>query len=123
KKPFVIDTFPVASKRINALMGPLLDAINSDPLLRVRLFQVEFLTTLSGDALITLLYHKRLDEDWEARAHALKAELGVDLIGRSRKQKIVLGRDHVMESLRVGDHTYRYQQIESGFTQPNGQVC
>lgn len=123
KKPFVIDTFPVASKRINALMGPLLDAINSDPLLRVRLFQVEFLTTLSGDALITLLYHKRLDEDWEARAHALKAELGVDLIGRSRKQKIVLGRDYVMESLRVGDHTYRYQQIESGFTQPNGRVC
>lgn len=123
KKPFVIDEFPVASRRINELMPPLLEAINADPVLRLKLFQVEFLTTLTGDALITLLYHKRLDEQWEAAARDLREALGVDLIGRSRKQKIVLDRDYVMEELQAGEQRFRYQQIETGFTQPNAAVC
>jgi len=123
KKPFLIDDFPVASEQINRLMPELLAAINADPILRLKLFQVEFLTTLSGEALITLLYHKRLDEDWEAAARALKQQLGVDLIGRSRKQKVVMDRDFVIERLQVGDTVFQYQQVETGFTQPNGRVC
>ncbi|UZJ45291.1 tRNA (uridine(54)-C5)-methyltransferase TrmA [Marinimicrobium sp. C6131] len=123
KKPFLIEDFPVASEQINQLMPELLTAINADPVLRLKLFQVEFLTTLSGEALITLLYHKRLDDAWEEAARALKTQLGVDLIGRSRKQKVVLDRDFVIERLQVGDTTFQYQQVETGFTQPNGRVC
>src|SRR5690606_21891521 len=33
------------------------------------------------------------------------------------------GRDFVVEQLQVGDRIYRYQQVETGFTQPNAQVC
>ncbi|ROQ20005.1 tRNA (uracil-5-)-methyltransferase [Marinimicrobium koreense] len=123
KKPFLIDDFPVASEQINRLMPELLAAINADPILRLKLFQVEFLTTLSGEALITLLYHKRLDEAWEEAARALKKQLGVDLIGRSRKQKVVMDRDFVVERLQVADKVFQYQQVETGFTQPNGRVC
>ena len=123
KKPFLIDDFPVASEQINRLMPELLAAINADPILRLKLFQVEFLTTLSGEALITLLYHKRLDETWEEAARALKKQLGVDLIGRSRKQKVVMDRDFVVERLQVADKVFQYQQVETGFTQPNGRVC
>lgn len=123
KKPFLIKDFPVASRLINDLMPPLLSAVNADPLLRHKLFQVEFLTTLSGEALITLLYHKKLDEHWETKARALKERLNVDLIGRSRKQKVVMDRDYVIEKLQVGGQTFEYQQVETGFTQPNGRVC
>lgn len=123
KKPFIIDQFPVASQRINALMAPLRDAINANPILRLKLFQVEFLTTLSGEALVTLLYHKRLDEAWEAAAKPLQDELDIRLIGRSRKQKLVLDRDYVIERLQVGDREFQYQQVETGFTQPNARIC
>ncbi|WP_341939314.1 tRNA (uridine(54)-C5)-methyltransferase TrmA [Marinimicrobium sp. C2-29] len=123
KKPFLIEDFPVASRLINDLMGPLLSELNADPVLRHKLFQVEFLTTLSGEALITLLYHKRLDEQWEEKARPLKERLNVDLIGRSRKQKVVMDRDYVIEKLQVGEQTFQYQQVETGFTQPNGRVC
>lgn len=123
KKPFIIDEFPVASRRINELMPPLLEAINSDPVLRLKLFQVEFLTTLSGEALVTLLYHKRLDEEWEAAAKPLQDALNIGLIGRSRKQKLVLDRDYVIERLQVGDREFQYQQVETGFTQPNARIC
>lgn len=58
KKPFIIDTFTVGSELMNQLMPKVLEAVNSSEVLRKRLFSAEFLTTLSGDALITLIYHK-----------------------------------------------------------------
>lgn len=123
KRPFIIDSFPVASHKINELMPLLLTAINEQPILRQRLFQMEFLTTLSGDALVSLIYHKKLDDDWEDAARALAQSLNLAMVGRSRKQKRVIGRDFVLEELQVGATTFRYQQVETGFTQPNGRVC
>lgn len=41
-----------------------------------RLFQVEFLTTLAGDAMITMCYHRPLDEAWEVEARQLAEALG-----------------------------------------------
>ena len=101
---------------------PLLDACKADPILGRKLFQVEFLTTLSGQALITLCYHRPLDDTWDGPARTLAAQLGVQLIGRSRGQKRVLQTDHVVEVLEVAGRQWQYQQIEGGFTQPNGGV-
>ncbi len=123
KKPFMIDQFPVASELINRLMPKLLAAVNASPLLRNKLFQVEFLTTLSGEALISMIYHKRLSDEWEEEARGVQQLLGADIIGRSRGQKRVLGRDFVIERLQVGEQTFAYQQVETGFTQPNARVC
>ncbi|QKX18383.1 tRNA (uridine(54)-C5)-methyltransferase TrmA [Microbulbifer sp. YPW1] len=123
KKPFVIQEFTVGSRRINALMPPLLEAINDSEILRKRLFCTEFLTTLSGDALITLIYHKPLDEAWEQEARALQDHLGVPILGRSRKQKLVLERDYVIEKLEIDGRSYQYKQVEGSFTQPNGDIC
>ncbi|WP_299592487.1 tRNA (uridine(54)-C5)-methyltransferase TrmA [uncultured Microbulbifer sp.] len=123
KKPFVIDEFTVGSRRINDLMPPLLDAINQNETLRKRLFSTEFLTTLSDDALITLIYHKPLGDEWEAEARALQEQLGVPILGRSRKQKLVLERDYVIEQMDIDGRTYQYKQVEGSFTQPNGEIC
>ena len=122
KKAYEVREFNIASALINELMQSLLAEIHTSELLRRRLFQVEFLTTLSGDALITLIYHKKLEDDWEAEARALQERLGFPIIGRSRKQKLVLERDYVTEVLTVDGKQYSYRQIEGGFTQPNGEV-
>jgi tRNA (uracil-5-)-methyltransferase len=91
--------------------------------LSFKLFQVEFLTTLAGDALITLCYHRPLDAEWQAEAEQLAAKLGVSLVGRSRGQRLVIGRDYVQEEMTVAGRTFRYRQPEGAFTQPNGLVC
>ncbi|QJD59085.1 tRNA (uridine(54)-C5)-methyltransferase TrmA [Pseudomonas sp. gcc21] len=122
RRPILIDQLPIASKRINELMGPLLEACTADPVLGKKLFQVEFLTTLTNEALITLCYHRPIDEQWDVSAQRLAEELGILLIGRSRGRKRVLQRDYVQEALSVAGRTWRYQQVEGGFTQPNGQV-
>lgn len=123
KKPYMIDDFPVASEYINELMTTLLPLLNSDEILKHRLFQIEFLCTQAGDGLITLIYHKPLDEQWQVHALALEKTLGCSVLGRSKKQKIVLSRDHVFETLHINGKAFRYQQVESSFTQPNAGIC
>lgn len=122
KRPYIISSFPIAGELIARLMTPLLDAINANLTLSRKLFSLEFLTTLSGEVLVTLIYHRSLDDHWQQAAEALQAELKIMIIGRSRKQKRVLERDYVTETLHVDGMPYHYQQVESGFTQPNARV-
>lgn len=122
-KAILIDDFPIASRRINELMPQLKAAWQASEVLGFKLFQVEFLTTLAGDALITLAYHRPLDEAWQAEAEQLAARLGVSIVGRSKGKRIVIGRDYVEEELVVAGRTFRYRQPEGAFTQPNGEVC
>ncbi|MGL6253132.1 MAG: tRNA (uridine(54)-C5)-methyltransferase TrmA, partial [Billgrantia desiderata] len=90
KRVIRLDDYPVASGRINELMPRLREALLASDVLRRRLFQVEFLTTLSGEALVTLIYHRPLDEAWESEARRLQQALDILIIGRSRKQRLVL---------------------------------
>ncbi|WP_048306888.1 tRNA (uridine(54)-C5)-methyltransferase TrmA [Halomonas sp. PR-M31] len=123
KKIVRLDQYPVASERINELMPQLIEALRDDPVLRHRLFQVDFLTTLAGEALVSLIYHRTLDDAWEHKARELQARLNVMIIGRARKQRRVLERDHVWERLTLDDdREFVYQQVENSFTQPNAQV-
>lgn len=123
KKVIRVDEFPIADRSINLLMPKLLAGLKANPVLSARLFEVHFLATLSGEMLVSLLYHRKLEPDWEPAAQALSKALNIKLIGRSRGQKIVLCDEYVVEQLQVFDRTYTYKQIESSFTQPNAQVC
>ncbi len=123
KRPVLMETFPVASEAICKLMPRLRAALQADAELKRKLFQVNFLSTQAGEMLVTLLYHRKLESAWEAAAAALAEALGIQIIGRSLKQKIVLARDWVQEELQVGERRLRYQQIEGAFSQPNAGVC
>ena len=118
--PVPITNFPVACERIQALMPALIALLKPDVTLRRKLFQVEFLSTLAGDTLVSLIYHRRLDDSWRQAAERLALQLDISLVGRSRKQKVVIGRDYVLEKLRVAGEEFIYRQYEQSFTQPNG---
>lgn len=123
KRVVRMDQYPVAAERINALMTQMIEALRDNPTLRHRLFQIEYLTTLEGEALVTLIYHRQLDALWESEARALGEALGVAVIGRARKQRLVLERDYVTEHLEVEGRTFAYQQVENSFTQPNAGIA
>jgi tRNA (uracil-5-)-methyltransferase len=120
--PHALVDFPVASRHISERMPRLKVLLEQNELLRRRLFQVEFLTTANDDTLISLIYHKKLDDQWQAAAVELQNELQVQIIGRSRKQKRVLERDFVTERIPVHGREYHYRQTEGVFTQPNGAI-
>ena len=88
--------------------------------------QVNFHTTLSGQAMITMIYHKKLGADWQAAAQKLRPLLGacpsssqpaVDIIGRSHKQKVELDRAHVIETLNVAGRSLIYKQVGKALCQ------
>jgi tRNA (uracil-5-)-methyltransferase len=121
------DQFLPASKLINDMMLALMDKLRPNQILRHKLFQVDFLSTLSGEILVSLLYHRQLGPDWIDEAHHLKRELmltfKVNLIGRARKQQIIIDQDFVLEKLPVAGKILTYKQIENCFTQPNAKVA
>lgn len=123
RTPVRLDSCPMVSKRIHDVMFELMDVIRLDPVLRFKMFQVDFLSTLSGELLVSLIYHRKLDDEWVERIKPLREQFNIGIIGRSRKQKIVLDNDFVVETLNINGRAYRYQQTENGFTQPNGHVC
>ena len=123
KEIYTLIDFPIASQEICKRMTPLMEFINSDKELRHRLFQVEFLSTTTGEVLISMIYHRALGEEWQEKASHLEKEINAHIIGRSRKQKQIISKDYVIEKMTIDGFTYRYQQTENSFTQPNAHVC
>jgi tRNA (uracil-5-)-methyltransferase len=117
-----IDECPKVLKPIERKMLPLLKAINNSEILKYRLFSIEFLSTTTDEVLITMIYHKKLDEVWQQEAKKLEEKLNSYIIGRSRKQKVVISQEFVTEKLFIDNQEYIYRYYESGFTQPNPAV-
>ncbi|WP_429122774.1 tRNA (uridine(54)-C5)-methyltransferase TrmA [Aeromonas allosaccharophila] len=127
KEIIKIDHFPTASRLINQLMPLLLEGLRPHPVLRRKLFQIDYLSTQSGQIIVSLLYHRKLEAEWQQAAEALQAELRakgfeLQLIGRAHKQKICLGDDFVIEQLNVAGRQLIYKQVENSFTQPNATI-
>ena len=121
-KPYSVTTFPIASIAIQRLMPTLLEQIKNNELLRTKLFQVEFLSTSTGNCLITLIYHKLLESEWLTAANKLADNLDILIIGRCRGKRFVVGEEYVTEYFMVSGDKFSYRQYEQTFTQPNYQI-
>ncbi len=117
-----IDSCSIVSPQIAELMPKLLAELQSDMILSFRLFGIEFLGSSTSDMLVTLLYHKKLEKDWEELAKQIENKFNIKIIGRSRKQKIVLSSDFINENLNINNQSFKFAYEENGFTQPNTNV-
>lgn len=106
---------------ISNLMPNLLARLQESEILRLRLFGVEFISCVSG-ILVTLLYHKRLDDEFEAVMKNLASTLGVTILARSKGQKILSGELNLIDVLNVGGREYKFSLSENAFIQPNRAV-
>jgi len=134
KQQYRVDQLPAASELINHAMQALIDFLcnKSDDAaqLRGKLFQIDYLSSCSGELVISMLYHKQLDEQWLQAASNLQLMLSdskvlnakVSIIGRARKLKRIIGVDHVNETLQINQKTFSFMQVENSFTQPNAHI-
>jgi len=112
-QPVIVDHFPIASLPINNLMAPLLQTLHSSPLLYLGLRAVSFLNTMAGGMLVTLIYKSPLSSSWVVEAsQRVRDGLGVEVVGRSKGQVVLLDRDYVMERLTLRDgRVLTYKQV------------
>jgi len=118
----IISKCPKVITPIQNIQYELLNAINSNDILKTKLFSIEFLSGISGEVLVTLIYHKQLDETWQTEAKSLEEKFGIFVIGRARKQKIILSQEYITEKLEIDNKAYYYRHYEGGFTQPNPYI-
>jgi tRNA (uracil-5-)-methyltransferase len=116
-----IDSCPKVVSKIAELMEPLRNIIKKSEILRRGLFSIEFLSS-STKVLVSLLYHKKIDESWDTYARKLEDKFDIAVIGRSRKVKRVISEDFIVDKLDINKKTFVYKIIEGGFSQPNSFV-
>lgn len=117
-----INSCQIVSSHIQEIMPKLLDLLMSELTLSYKLFAVEFLGSTTNDILVTLIYHKKLDEEWNELAKQIEKKLNIKIMGRSRKQKIVLSSESINETLTINNQNFKFAYQEGGFTQPNTNV-
>jgi len=122
KNVLEINSCQIVSSQIQELMPKLLEEIQKNKTLSFKLFAIEFLNATTEDMLVTLIYHRKLEDDWNILALELSKKFNIKIIGRSRKQKVVLENDYISEKLLINNTTYNFRYIEGGFTQPNTKV-
>ncbi len=99
---------------------------------------VHFLSSTLGEVVISLIYDQDIDysfANWLNSAAILRDILltqlqhdssvtKVSIVGRSKKKKIVVGCNYVMENLVLiqDGRTLFYKQVDDGFSNPNARV-
>ena len=117
-----IDSCQMVSSHIAEIMPKLIKELESDLILSYKLFAVEFLGSSTNDMLVTLIYHKKLNEEWNELAKEIEKKLNIKIMGRSRKQKIILSSESINETLTINNQNFKFAYQEGGFTQPNTNV-
>jgi len=120
-KMVLIEECPMVIAPIERVMWPLLESIKELDM-GFKLFGIDFLSSSDGEIAVSMLYHRKLDAAWQEQAGVLAQKYGIKVIGRSRKQKVVLGEDFVTETLTINGKPFKFRHIENSFTQPNPQV-
>jgi tRNA (uracil-5-)-methyltransferase len=111
------------NERFSGNMRAIADFISDSPALFERFFELDFLASSDGaDMIITLIYHKPIDEKWSEAAKVLSDRFGVSVIGRGKGKKIVIGKDFIAEKISINERRWSYKQIEGAFSQPNGYI-
>ena len=128
RKMIAIEQFAGCPQAINEAMAALRTYLPQWQVLKHKLFEVDFLCGEQGSLVLTLHYHKKLDDNWYQALEALRSKLqdlglNCSFIGRARKQKLILGNDFVIDTYHTSRGPVIIKHYEATFSQPNSYVC
>jgi len=112
-----LDTFRVARPSIQALMPKLLNQINKSNVLKTKLFQINFRSNRKNRVLVSLIYHKLLDDKIKGLADKIANILDISINLRS-KNNLYSTHCDLLEDDIENLETILYQTDQS-FYQPN----
>ena len=116
-KKVLLDHFDLPVSAIQNIMKPLLEAINANPLINKKLFQINF-RAVNQIVLVTLIYHKQLDQNWLESARIIETKLDINVLGRSKNQLLATHLTELEQYIDINPSYYLYQNDKT-FYQPN----
>lgn len=129
KQRIELKNFPVGSKSINQAMMILKKNLMNYKELTIKLFEADFLANQKGELIISLNYHKKIDENiFKEEANSLRKHfsdegMSVNIVGRAKKQTILVDTDTILETIKTKDKEFYLYQVEGNFSQPNIYAC
>jgi tRNA (uracil-5-)-methyltransferase len=112
-----LNTFAIARPSIQALMPKLLNQINKSSILKTKLFQINFRTNRKNRVLVSLIYHKLLDDEINGLADKIANILDISINLRSKNNLYSTHCDLLEDDIESLE-TILYQTDQS-FYQPN----
>ena len=112
-----LNTFAIARPFIQALMPKLLNQINKSNVLKTKLFQINFRSNRKNRVLVSLIYHKLLDDKIKGLADKIANILDISINLRS-KNNLYSTHCDLLEDDIENLETILYQTDQS-FYQPN----
>ena len=116
-KILFLDTFAVERPSIQNLMPKLLDEINNSYDLKNKLFQINFRTNRKNKILVSLIYHKLLDDEMKCSANKISNKLNININLRS-KNNLYSTHNDLLDDEIENLETLLFQTDQS-FYQPN----
>ena len=112
-----LETFSIARPCIQKLMPNLLDKINNQNILKERLFQINFRANRDDEILVSMIYHRPIDDEIKSLADELANILNIKINLRS-KNKLYSTHDDLLRDDIKELESILYQTDQS-FYQPN----
>ena len=118
-KKIYMDESKIPHHSIQKIMPKLLKYINKSSILKSKLFQINFRSS-GSDILATMIYHKKLKDEWSIEAKVIQAKLkNLSIIGRSKNQKIINDKDNLKIICKYKNSSFEILQNDVVFFQPN----
>src|SRR6056300_1547017 len=119
RQKIFMDASCIPHASIQKIMLELLSKINDSELMYKKLFQVNFRTS-GVKILVTLIYHKSLEDDWIQLARDIQNNFkNISIIGRSKKQKVLIGDENLTTICSYENSSFKILQNDLVFFQPN----
>ena len=112
-----LDTFKVARPSIQALMPKLLNQINKSNVLKTKLFQINFRSNRKNRVLVSLIYHKLLDDEIKGLANKIANIFNISINLRSKNDLYSTHSDLLEDDIEHLETTL--YQTDQSFYQPN----
>ena len=118
-----IEECKIVDRAIYDVMTPLMSEIEKNENLRFKLYEIDFLSNSKGELIVTLIYHKKVDESIGEDIKRLKEKFpNIDFIVRRKGRKFVFDKNYLIEELNINGKIYKYKIIENTFSQPNRKM-
>ena len=112
-----IKTFMDASLEIQKIMPVLLNEINNNDEIKEKLFQINFRSNQLNKLMITMIYHKKIDESLIVLLNQISKNLDINIIVRSKNFVHAIRNLYLEEVLAYKN--LKIYQTDNTFTQSN----
>ncbi len=116
-KKIYMETFVNAASCIQEIMPNILNEINNNKHIKEKLFQINFRSNVNNDVMVTLIYHKNIDNNLIKIIEDISKKLKINILLRSKKFLFSTNSKYFIDYINNGD--YRIYQTDNCFFQPN----